>query len=196
MKYDSQTPADVEAIERVLNRYACRKLRFLEVGTYQGSTARAIKEFCDNQGTELEYWGIDSGAHPTFREQQYMPRIPFPDAHMVIGDSAEVFHLVPPSFDVVFLDGCHCFNHVVLDTLHYGDRVTWNGYLMYHDTDPRFEQTMRDPHGPENALFSNSVNAALEALRMMDHPNWRLAFPPKFEPEATFGGITVFQHIA
>lgn len=196
MSYDSQTPSDAEAIERVLSMYVNAPLKFLEIGTYQGSTARAIKEFCDKQGTELEYWGVDSGAHPTFREQQYTPRVPFPGANMVIGDSAEVFHLVPPSFDVVFLDGCHCFNHVVLDTLHYRKRVKLGGFLMYHDTDPRFEQTMRDPHGPEHPFFYNSVNTALKALRMFDDPDWRLACSPVYFPHAKFGGITVFRHIA
>lgn len=155
--YGALTASDAMLLERILRLYSGSRVRFLEIGVHTGQTARGIKEFCESIGARLEYWGIDSGV-------QNDGRPPFDGAHMVVGDSAEAAHLVPDEFDVVFIDPCHCFNHVILDTVLYGEKVVSGGYLLHHDTAPHAQQKMKDPHGPNTPRFHNSVLDALKAI--------------------------------
>lgn len=164
----SQNPEDVEVLESVLKLYAGKPCRFLEIGVLNGQTARGVKQFCDENKIALEYWGIDING-PEFHGQ---PNPPFAGANFIKGDSAEVFHLVPEELDVVLSDGCHCINHVILETLHYGKKVVRGGFMLFHDTSPSIQQTMRDPHGPNIPEFHNSVEVA---HGLMEFPNihWR-----------------------
>lgn len=201
MPYTSQTKTDVEIIERVLAAATRGRdgITFLEVGTYHGDTSKEIKRWCDEHGSKLEFWGIDAGRHPDFKITEPMlltdavnrVPMPFPGANMVRGDSAEVFHLIPYGLDVALIDGCHCINHVILDTIHYGDRIKPGGFMMFHDTAPHIQQTMRDPHGPDIPEFYNSV---LKAHTLMRFPfrNWYPA-GGGCDSDAKWGGITVYQ---
>jgi hypothetical protein len=112
---------------------------------------------------------------------------------MVFGDSAEVFHKIPYGLDVALIDGCHCVNHVILDTIHYGDRVNVGGFMMFHDTAWHIQQTMRDPHGPDIPEFHNSV---LKAHTLMGFPfkNWEL-FAEGADTKAPWGGVTAYRKL-
>ena len=85
----------------------------------------------------------------------------------VIGDSAEVFNQVPDGLDLVWVDGCHCFNHVVLDTLHYEKRVRPGGFICYHDINPFGQGLLNEHqyHGPDIPEFALAVTDALSAIR-------------------------------
>lgn len=179
--YGALTASDAMLLERILRLYSGSRVRFLEIGVHTGQTARGIREFCESIGARLEYWGIDSGV-------QNDGRPPFDGAHMVVADSAEAAHLVPDEFDVVLCDGCHCFNHVILDTVLYGEKVVDGGYILHHDTASHVQQTMPDPHGPRTPRFSNSVVDALRSIRW-PFPEW------EFSDESTelgtpWGGMT------
>lgn len=192
MPYTSQTKIDAEIIERVLAAASSGHvgIMVLEVGTYQGDTSREIKRWCDEHGKELEFWGVEAGWHPDLAGKSKIPTA-FPGANMVFGDSAEVFHRIPFGFDVVLIDGCHCINHVILDTIHYGDRVVPGGFMMFHDTAPHIQQTMRDPHGPDIPEFYNSVNLAHSKMGFPSY-NWEL-FAEGFDKDAKWGGIKVYR---
>lgn len=164
--YGALTYIDVEVLEEVLAHYHGRTLRFLEVGVHTGTTARGIDQYCRTNKIALEYWGLDNGA-------QWDGQLPFAGAHMVKGDSAESAHLIPDFLDVALVDGCHCFNHAILDTVLYGEKVVAGGFLLHHDIAPHIQQSMRDPHGPDTPRFHNSVNEALEAIRW-PWPPWVL----------------------
>jgi len=194
MPYTSQTKVDAAIIEQILSEATKNKdsIAFLEVGTFYGDTSREIKRWCDEHGKKLEFWGIDAGWHPNFQPGG-KPPVPFDGANMVYGDSAEVFFQIPDGLDVVLIDGCHCVNHVILDTIHYGARVKNGGFMMFHDTADHIQQTMRDPHGPDRPFFYNSVNLA---HRMMGFPyiNWSGRIKD-CDPSAPWGGITAYQKI-
>lgn len=186
----SQNPEDVEILESVLKLYAGQSCRFVEIGVLTGQTARGIKQFCDQNGVALEYWGID----PVSPEAHGKPREPFPGAHFIQGDSIESFHLLPKlGFDVVLVDGCHCLNHVILDTYHYEGRVFKDGgWMLFHDTNPAIQQTMKDPHGPNIPQFYNSVRAAHEMIAFPFWP-WKLRMETPANPLRKWGGMTAYQ---
>lgn len=189
--YTSQTPEDVKVLEWVLWQSSMGRtiLKVLEVGTFLGDTSNEIKKYCDRHEIALEFWGIDSGSHPDFHGQK--PPLPFEGANMVIGDSAEVFHLVPDGFDVVLLDGCHCVNHVILDTIHYSRKVRSGGFLLFHDTSPEIQHTMKDPHGPDIPEFHNSVLLAIQMMRWPQQGWWLRQ--DRFQKGAPWGGMRAYQ---
>jgi cephalosporin hydroxylase len=184
----SQHPEDVEVLVLVLKNFLSRPCRLLEIGVLTGQTARGLKNICEHFDIELEYWGIDVLSPETHNQ----PRKPFPGAHFVQGDSAESAHLVPDSFDVVISDSCHCLNHVILETHLYGSKVVSGGFIIYHDTNPAIQQTMRDPHGPDVPAFYNSVLAAFTMMNF-PFPPWALYEKSLPVPGRKFGGMTAFQ---
>lgn len=164
LMYSSQTPADVAMLERAMEAVTITtRNRILEVGSFWGHTSDEIKKWHDARSLDLEFWAIDNSSHPDFTNQQQAP-CPFNGAHLIRGDSAEVFHEIPFGLDLALIDGCHCINHVILDTLHYGARVRVGGLMLFHDTSPQIQQTMKDPHGPNIPEFHNSVLAAHDLL--------------------------------
>jgi hypothetical protein len=187
MSYGAQQPKDVEVLEKVMSYYHGKPMKFLEIGIHVGSTARGIKEYCDRHEISLDYWGID----PVIPD----PNPPFPGAHFVCGASDESFHLVPLGLDVVLVDGCHCVNHVILDTVHYGFRVLNGGFMLFHDVNPSIQQTMKDPHGPNILEFYNSV---LLAHQLIGFPfaswGWRLIFQ-EWDESAPWGGMAAYRKI-
>lgn len=180
MTYGSLTKADIGVLERVLECYRNRPMRLLEIGVHTGTTSRGIRDYCAANAITLEYWGLDNGT-------QNDGNPPFEGAHMVLGDSAESANLVPDEFDVVIEDGCHCFNHVILDTVLYGEKVRHGGFILHHDIAPHVQQKMPDPHGPKTPRFHNSVNDALSAIHWPWEP-WIL-FYMDWEIESQWGGM-------
>lgn len=186
MTFTSQQPSDVKLILEVMEvvHLELGSIRFLEIGTFGGSTAQGIRDWCASVDCALDYWGMDNRA-------QIHSESPFPSATFIVGDSAENFHRVPFGFDIILCDACHCFNHVVLDTLHYGERVRVGGFMLFHDTNPAIQHTMKDPHGPSIPEFHNSVLLAHRIMRF-PFPNWEL-FKEVFDEGAKFGGVQAYR---
>lgn len=184
----SQNPEDVEVLVSVLHAYRGTKCRFLETGVLTGQTARGVRAICDEFKIDLEYYGIDVLSPETHNK----PREPFPGATFIQGDSAECAHLVPKNLDVALLDSCHCLNHVILETHLYGSKIVDRGFLVYHDTNPDTEQTMRDPHGPDTKEFHNSVIAAWKMMNF-PFPPWEFYNKNLPVPGRKFGGMTAFR---
>lgn len=182
MSYGALNAVDVRVLEAVLARYCDKPLTFLEVGIHVGDTARGVWHYCRDHGIALTYYGVD----PV--KPQICP--PFPGAHFVYGDSAEVFHWIP-SVDIAFIDGCHCRNHVILDTINYGERVKPHGWMLFHDCSPEIQQTMKDPHGAAIPQFYNSVLEAHQKMRF-PFPEWVLA-DSQYEHGHQYGGINAYR---
>jgi len=184
VRFGEMTMADCAVMEKVLEMFRTQDtLRFLEVGTYRGGTACAVKEWCQQKGLLLEYWGIDNGA---LREMA----APFREAHFVAGDSTVVFPEIPHGLDVAFIDGDHGGNAVILDTLHFGKRVRIGGVLLFHDTAPHIQQTMREAQGPDHPWWYNSVLAA-HALMGFPTDAWKLIYD-ECDPSAKIGGMQAY----
>lgn len=186
-----------------------RRFRVLEIGVCHGDTSRGIKAFldglgwCDRQGNDrpfpLDFWCIDN--------QRDKPiEAPFPGANLVLGPSEEVYPQIPrgEGFDFVFVDGCHCLNHVALDFLHYGDMVRPGGFLMFHDMAPQ-TQNKRDyqGHGPRledgRAAHPDFGTASREAARLLGlldnrRTDWRKAWECHDEA-LNWGGVLVVERL-
>ncbi len=160
--YGAIVEEDVLVLESCLEKVCTpgAVVKVCEIGCHDGGTALGIKRYVEAKGCKLDYYGIDPDVH----------RIAFawPDAHLINGDSAEVFHLVPEQLDLLWIDGCHCRNHVILDTVNYVGKVRNFGFVCYHDVNPKIQGVgEKQYHGPERPEFMVNVT---EALRLIHFP--------------------------
>lgn len=183
MSYGAITRTDATVLETVLRRYRDKSCVFLEIGVWNGETARGVKEFCDTNNIRLEYWGIDPNK----------PDGLFPNANFVQGVSEEVSREVPNALDVVFVDGCHCLNHVILDAIHYSRKLNSNGFILFHDAAPHIQhvQTNKWVHGNDDKPIHRT--AVLDALCLIGWPNSQFnQIEWDFEEQSDIGGMIVF----
>lgn len=190
----TQTATDLSVLRSALNATAGNRgaVKFLEIGVFAGSTAKYVKEHCDFLKVPLDYWGIDDASHPNFKDGMRL-EVPVAGASIVIGKSSEVFFRLPDDFDVILVDGDHGGNAVILDTLLYGQKVRPGGFMLFHDTAPGIQQTMREQHGPDHPWFYNSVLAA-HKLMSFPCPPWVLEID-EYDESASFGGMRAYRKV-
>jgi len=188
-KYGAILNEDVEVLEGCLTESmrSTDVFRVLEIGMHDGTTARGIERFLHNCGLSLEYYGIDPD--PGTSRPRYTPA----GGKVIVGDSCEVFNQVPDSLDLVWVDGCHCFNHVVLDVLHYAPKVKAGGFMCFHDINPAGQGQEHQYHGPVIPEFGLAVVAALNAVKF-PWGGWQL-FASKTPPEVHNCGTAAYRKI-
>lgn len=159
-RYGAILDEDVAVLESVLTKLCApgATLRICEIGCHDGNTGMGIRRYAKAHGCEIHYWGIEPDKH----------RVQFgwgENCTIINGDSAEVYNQVPGDLDLVWVDGCHCRNHVVLDTLNYETKVRDHGFICYHDVNPTIQGREKQYHGPDIPQFHVDVNAALHSIR-------------------------------
>src|SRR5437899_9033105 len=87
MKWSLMTDTDRTTIRNVVEEMCDSlppkfPLNFLEIGTYNGSTAWGVKTVTERKGRWITYWGIDMMSHDA---------VLWPTAKMMIGDSTKIF---------------------------------------------------------------------------------------------------------
>ena len=175
-RYGAILDEDVEVLEQVLDQLIHPgTVRVLEIGMHDGGTAKGIEAYLHAHGTRLEYWGIDPDDGKS--RPRYIPE----NATIITGDSAEVFTQVPDGMHLVWVDGCHCFNHVVLDTLHYEGKVSNFGFMCFHDINPVGQGSEHQYHGPVIPEFGLAVVSALTAIHFPwgTWEFWMEKYPPE-----------------
>jgi len=196
--FTSQTAVDRDTILTTCN-LAVRDggLRFLEIGVFYGATATGIKKWCETHGFKLEYFGCDDFSHPNFTMKPFSGAAsdvwPFDGAWVRNGASWDLHHHFPDNIDIVFVDGNHSGNAVILDTALYAQKVRKGGYMMFHDTAPHIQQTMPEQNAPDHSWWRNSVNAAHDLIGW-PWTGWKL-ISDAYDADANFGGIRVYQKL-
>lgn len=188
-RYGSIIDEDADVMDACLEK-ACSifksqgVLSVCEIGMFAGGTATGIKRKVESLGMQVLYTGIDAGYITN-------PTVPFPGARVIKGKSEEVFNLVDNGLHLLFIDGCHCRNHVILDTMNYCCKVVPNGFVLFHDASPHTQGIDKQPCGPNIPEFCISVLSAFE-LMCWPHKGWS-HFMTKFRPDFKLGGISAFQ---
>lgn len=163
------------------------KIKILEIGICHGHAAKEMKNVLDGKGISFDYYGIDSE-----RDR----KIDLPFGNVIIGDSSEVYNQLPDDFHFILIDGCHCVNHVILDFIHYSNKLLKNGYILFHDTASCIKDKKDyQEHGPrENSDFYIAVRRALELLRIDDRNDFVKVLEGS-DSSFDYGGITVYKKI-
>ena len=190
MSYGHITSKDAEAIElAILHVWSTRKgkLHYLEIGPFGGSTVGGVRTYCEQNSIPLDVWGVDVVARA--------PANLFGPGQYIIAPSEEAWQGVQwpkEGFDMIFVDGCHCINHVALDALHYGRLVRPAGLMLFHDVVRNQQHVMKNEwvHQGDKPVHRTAVLDALELIGW-PNPQWRL-FGEFCDQSANFGGIQIW----
>lgn len=157
---------DVAFLEKHLATIAkefSMRVSLLEIGTASGYTGKGISRFCGSIGAKLKYQCIDGVCgrpHPGN----------LPDGGIFhCGDSRELFESINGSFNLIFIDACHCNNCCILDFLNYSPKCVVGGYVLFHDTNPspKWQGAHWQGHGPKTPAFCLGVRMALDKLGLL-----------------------------
>jgi hypothetical protein len=104
------------------------EIRFLEIGVFGGGTTHGIYQRAAEIGCSVHCEGVDF--------EMWKPSGLPADYTFHAGDSMDTWRNVTGSFNLLFVDGCHCVNHAMADFLNYSPFVEVGGFALFHDTAP------------------------------------------------------------
>lgn len=193
IKYGLISDTDARVLEKTLNLIIEQFKNYIhitEIGLYNCQTSKGVYQYLDEKGIIFEYTGIDNEKDKLIETPHWMETI--------IGDSNEVYNqLEDNSQHLIFVDGCHCFAHVVSDFFCYAPKVEVGGYLAFHDTGKHIKPFKDFQHGDkENPDAYISCRKALSAIGLYsgDFAEWELVFDEADELDEA-GGICVFKKL-
>jgi len=196
------TAVDATAIAHsllaVAKQFAGTTLNLCEIGICHGETSRGMAEFLTDRGIAFDYVGVDNGRDGAGGAVcADVP--PFAGARVVQGESSHVYIEVSNGLHFLFVDGGHDINHVMLDALHYGDKVLPGGRMILHDASP-LAQNKCDWQGTGPKHHPDFGTATLEAIRKLGmlpmlRPDWRIV-EHTYDPALDYGGVIVFERVA
>lgn len=213
IKYGLISDTDARAIEKtidLLKESGSFFINILEVGVYAGETGNAMREYAKSKGLEVCLTGIDNRKDGEEIRYEY--------DQLIIGNSNEVYNQIPDnSQHLIFMDGCHCFAHVVSDFFCYASKVKTGGYMAWHDSAAHIKKFKDFQHGDkENPDAYISVRKALYELGLIileGDRQWTGKYGRHFQwatgnrnecweliydiadPENEAGGVTIFKKL-
>ena len=159
------SPQEAAAIERSLKRviaaFPGQKLTIAEIGLWDGTTSRGIRDWFAEKGVAIDHHCFDSGKES--------PAAPYPECAYHLGDSLTTVPAFGEPVHWALVDGCHCADHACADTLGLGGRLVAGGEMAVHDTSIHLPPT-RDyqGHGPHDARHHiTGVRYGLNAIGML-----------------------------
>jgi hypothetical protein len=133
---EAAAPVMCQAIYNAAVKSEANTFRYLELGIGMGQTMKAVCEFLDHLAVPFEVNGLDLANDPhntkaTLPETLagYTDRV-----RVVYDDNRNVRqHFEPQSMQLIFIDGCHCYECVKRDFEQVETLVAPRGMVVFHD---------------------------------------------------------------
>lgn len=122
---------DVPFLKQTLRRVAEEfgEIRMIELGVANGGTTIGIYNWCHERVVKFEWQGCDILAGKPDFDLGDWGRFHCGNFH-----TPEIVNAVFGKANLLFIDGCHCYNCVVEDFMLYSPKVAKNGFVLFHDT--------------------------------------------------------------
>lgn len=137
----------------------------------------------------MQWYGIEVVAAP----------IPFSGATLIIGPSDFSRMKAPDKLHVLIIDGCHCYNHLLMDFYNYYDKLVTGGLLLIHDTNPYSQGGIKGGfHEGETTgqMAYIRVRDGMKEIGLLDDSNPHFKFLVEtYSPTHDYGGFSVFQKV-
>lgn len=155
MKYGDLREVEAELLDLLIHRIKREfsAMRFLEIGVLSGNTVRGVVAKCQEIECHIRAAGVD------FPEWNPNPT-PLPFYEFYSGDSMDAWRVMKGTFNLLFIDGCHCVNHSMCDFLNYSPFVEVNGYVVFHDTAANPRTGAQDTF-PQNHSYAGQPDSVL-----------------------------------
>lgn len=207
IKYGLISKVDSDTLERTID-LICDEFKddatisFCEIGIYSGQSGAALSLYINSKKRSVNSTGIDNKKDGEEIKYHY--------DNLIIGNSNEVYNqLKDNSQHLIFIDGCHCFAHVISDFFCYADKVKVGGYMAFHDAGKHILPFKDFQHGDkENPDAYISVRKALQKIGLLQDnygeitikyveqflDNWELIFDEADETNEA-GGVCCFRKL-
>lgn len=164
----------------------------LEIGVFGGATARGIANRCKEIDCPIYIAGVD--VKPGDFE------FPTPDYAYYQEDSMDAWRKINGTYNCLFLDGCHCVNHVICDFLNYSPLVEVGGYILLHDTalPDNFTSQAEYPQDHSYAGKPDSILGVREGLKklgLLDARRSDFEFIRELESSGGLMGMMLYRRV-
>lgn len=167
IKYGLISETDARCLEKTIDLVCgtfngLEAINFCEIGVYGGDTGVGVMQYLNiHHQRRIFSIGIDNNKDGELIRGYY--------DRLIIGNSNEVYNQIEDnSQHLIFVDGCHCFSHVVSDFFCYAPKVKVGGYLAFHDTNPYINAYKDFQHGDKEDMDAYiSVRRALKAIGLL-----------------------------
>jgi hypothetical protein len=220
IQYGLISRVDSDTIEMVIdlicNDFDDKAINICEIGLYNGRTSSGIYEYVTTKKYKSKYTHPDQPIFEFNYKCNYTgiesfilgeKMVFFPEEGTLInGNSIEMYNRIPDnSQHLIFVDGCHCFAHVVSDFFCYAPKVKTGGFIAFHDTGNHIKPFKDFQHGDkDNPDAYISVRKALSSIGLLGRHEflypynyrsiWELVFDKADENDEA-GGICCFRKL-
>lgn len=211
IKYGMVSKVDSLCLEKTID-LICKEfpddnvINMIEIGLFDCGTSSGLMDYVSSKGRLPMLTGFDNEKDKSI----ILPKITTSGQRMIFvkGNSNETYNqLADNSQHLIFMDGCHCFAHVISDFFCYVPKIKRGGYMAWHDTGKHIKEFKDFQHGDSsNPDAYISVRKALGAIGLLDTTytaleadgtfleQWELIFD-EADTENPAGGITVFKKL-
>lgn len=165
IKYGLISETDGRTLEKTIDLICddfAGHIHVTEIGIYSGETGNGIREYIESKDRIANLTAVENS------KDREPIRYGFYNKY-IAGDSSEVYNQIEDnSQHLIFVDGCHCFAHVVSDFFCYAPKIKVGGFIAFHDTGKHIKPMKDFQHGDKsNPDAYISVRKALEYVGLL-----------------------------
>jgi len=165
-------------------------LVIVEVGTAHGASIRNMYNLIQTYRpvNKVEYYAIDSKLHGY--DPYYVNDVEEIEFLNGLSTDPDIIGKVPDKVHFLFIDACHCKEHVYQDLVNYTPKLVKGGCVALHDCLPDFQGGSEQPSTPECSDDRHiGVLAGIERFGM---EGYELIFED-FPKDKNYGGARIYQ---
>ena len=194
-RYGFMREVEADLVDRLLDRIKEKfgHITALEVGVFAAGTTRGIYRRAKEIGCPVHCEGVDF--------EQYRPNpTPADDYVFHSGDSMDQWREIKRKFGLVFVDGCHCCNHAMMDFLNYSPFVVLDGFCLFHDTALPTNQMQQEPWPQDHSYAGKpssvlGVREGLKKLGLLQNYRQDWKFIEEVQSSSGLMGMCLFQKL-
>lgn len=166
-------------------------LVIVEVGTAHGASTRNFYNLLQTYMPEREvkYYAIDSKLHGY--DPYYVNGVD--GIEFVDGMSTDpaIIARIPDKVHFLFIDACHCKEHVYQDLMNYTPKLVAGGCVALHDCLPQFQGGSEQPSTPQCDKDDRHIGV-LQGIERFGMKGYELIFED-FPKDKDYGGARIYR---
>ena len=168
------------------------KITIVEVGTAHGASIRNMYNFMQVYAPDkkVEYCAVDSKLHNY--EPYFISNVSSINFINGMSTDPDIISQVPNQIHFLFVDACHCKEHVYQDLKNYTPKLVQNGCVALHDCLPQFQGGTEQPSTPQCDPDDTHIGVLKGIDRFeMKKRGYNLIFED-FPTDKNYGGTRIY----
>jgi hypothetical protein len=174
-----------QSLQRVVDEFG--EIKMIELGVANGGTTIGIYNWCAKNNVNFRWQGCDIIDGEPYFDLGSWGRFYCGDFH-----TSKIVKAVEGGANLLFIDGCHCYNCVTDDFMLYSPKLAPKGFLLFHDTCSH--KSWQDHHKQCKPDKMIETRRALKDLNLLPLNRTDYAFWGE-QNEGTTQGMALFQKL-